>query len=335
LDALVAAGSPGALLTVDGPGGRWAGTSGVADIGSRAPVPPDGRFRAASLTKALVATVVMQLVAAGQLDLDQPVDGGATVRQLLNHTGGLADYMAAPEFSDPLHYTRRTYTPQQLIAYAQDLDKPGPGFHYSNTGYIVLGLLVERVTGHRLGDEINRRVLRPLGMTQSSFPLHRRTIDGPHATGYYARTTDDLVPLTEIDPSFEWAAFGLVSSGRDLNTFFHALFSGRLGVDVGQMTTGIPTPQAPVFPHYGLGLESIGLTCGEFWGGTGQTVGYQTMSFTAGGRHVTLSMNVERLDPHDPRTGPMLLAAVNVINEYVCGEPYRLPGSASPATGSL
>jgi D-alanyl-D-alanine carboxypeptidase len=94
------------------------------------------------------------------------------------------------------------------------------------------------------------------------------------------------------------------------------------------MRDGVPNPKGtPVFPRYGLGVEAAGLTCGEFWGGTGQTVGFQTMAFSdaAGQRQITLSMNVERLDPKDPRTGPLLLAAVNAVNTYLCGDPYEFP----------
>ncbi|WP_163507493.1 serine hydrolase domain-containing protein [Fodinicola acaciae] len=113
LDAMVAAGTPGALARVEDSGRSWTVTSGVADIDTAAPVPREARFRAASLTKAMVSTVVLQLAAGRRLDLDQPVGrwqpgivaraDRITVRQLMNHTGGLADYMAAPEFADPLH----------------------------------------------------------------------------------------------------------------------------------------------------------------------------------------------------------------------------------------
>ncbi|WP_163507494.1 hypothetical protein [Fodinicola acaciae] len=97
-----------------------------------------------------------------------------------------------------------------------------------------------------------------------------------------------------------------------------------------QIRDGIPNPKAaPVFPRYGLGLEAAGLTCGDFWGGTGQTVGLKTMAFSdpTGRRQITVSMNVERLGANDARTGPLLLAAVNAVNTYLCGEPYEFPHS--------
>jgi D-alanyl-D-alanine carboxypeptidase len=233
LDAMVAAGTPGVLARMDDAGRSWTATSGVADVERASPVPRAGRFRAASLTKALVSAVLLQLAGSRKVDLDEPVGrwlpgvithaDRITVRQLMNHTAGLADYMAAPEFADPLHYTKQHYAPTQLIAYAEKLgavSEPGAGFHYSNTGCIVLGLLIERASGRPIQDVLTDRIFRPLGMTQSSFPVRENKIPGPHATGYYVpdgSKPDHLVALTDLDPSFEWAAFGLISSGRDIN----------------------------------------------------------------------------------------------------------------------
>ncbi|SEG88701.1 D-alanyl-D-alanine carboxypeptidase [Nonomuraea solani] len=343
LDATVAAGAPGVLARIDDERGTWIGTSGVADLGTRAPVPREARFRVASLTKSMVSVVVLQLVREGKTSLDEPIENRLpglvaegdqiTVRALLNHTGGLADYVRAPEFADPEHYRDRTYTPRRLIAEAERLPRPQQGrFAYSNTGYILLGLLVEKVTGHDLGTELKNRIFRPAGMTRSHLPLTRQDIRGPHATGYHLPAGADpgtpgaLRPITRLNPSFAWAAYGVVSDARDMNRFYRALFSGRLvGPDLlAQMRTGVPTPQAPIFPRYGLGLESAGLTCGETWGATGSIPGYMTFSFAdaSGARRMTLSINVQR---NDPKVGTMLLAAVDALNRYFCGEPYRLP----------
>jgi D-alanyl-D-alanine carboxypeptidase len=296
------------------------------------------------VTKSMVAAIVLQLVQEGRLTLDEPigrrlpgqVEGGdrITVRELLNHTGGLATYDKAAEFDDPERYGRRTYTPRRLIDEAERLPAPERGrFSYSNTGYILLGLLVEKVTGRDLGAELDRRIFRPAGMTRSYLPGTYSGIRGSHATGYHLPTGADpgkpgaLRPITRLNPSFAWAAYGVVSDARDLNRFYQALFGGRLvgGDLLAQMHTGVATPQAPVFPRYGLGLESAGLTCGETWGATGSIPGYQTFSFAdaKGERRMTLSVNVQR---NDPAVAPMLLAAVDALNRYFCGEPYELPG---------
>ncbi|TDD37344.1 class A beta-lactamase-related serine hydrolase [Nonomuraea terrae] len=345
LDAMVAAGAPGVLARVDDPHGHWIATSGVADLRTGEAVPRNARFRVASLTKSVIATIVLQLAEEHRLSLDRPVGAwlpgivaGAdriTVRQLLNHTSGLADYVAHPEFKDAMVYGGRTYRPEQLIGYAEELgpvSEPGQRFAYSNAGYIVLGLLVERVTGDRLETEMSRRVLRPAGMSHSYLPLTEPAIRGPHATGYYLPTGVDpgapgaLRPITELNPSFAWAAYGLVSDARDINRFYHALFGGRLVGEgsLRQMREGVGTPQAPVFPYYGLGLEAAGLTCGVTWGGTGSIPGYQTMAFAdrSGTRRMTLSMNVQR---RDPAVAPLLMAGVDALNRYFCGTSYSVP----------
>ncbi|MEV0384719.1 serine hydrolase domain-containing protein [Nonomuraea sp. NPDC050643] len=343
LEATVAAGAPGVLARIDDDHGTWIATSGTADLETRAPVPREARFRVASLTKSMVAATVLQLVQEGRVRLDEPIGdrlpghvaGGdrITVRELLNHTGGLADYARAPEFADPGHYGRRTYTPERLIAEAERLPRPERGrFAYSNTGYILLGLLVEKVTGRDLSAELDRRIFRPAGMTRSYLPATSDVIRGPHATGYHLPQGADpaapgaLKPVTRLNPSFAWAAYGVVSDARDVNRFYQALFGGRLvGRDLlAQMRTGVATPQAPFFPQYGLGLESVGLTCGQMWGATGSIPGYQTFGFAdaAGTRRMTLSVNVQR---NDPGVATMLLSVIDALNRYFCGEPYRLP----------
>ncbi|MEU3167031.1 serine hydrolase [Streptosporangium sp. NPDC006930] len=143
-----------------------------------------------------------------------------------------------------------------------------------------------------------------------------------------------LRPITRLNPSFAWAAYGVVSDARDLNRFYRALFGGRLvsRESLAQMRTGVTTPQAPIFPRYGLGLESVGLTCGEMWGATGSIPGYTPLGFAdaTGERRMALSVNVQR---NDPAVARMLLAAVDAFNRYFCGEPYGLPGGGakSPA----
>ncbi|MFI6513250.1 serine hydrolase domain-containing protein [Streptosporangium sp. NPDC050855] len=344
LDAVVAAGAPGVLARIDDDRGTWIGTAGTADLRTGGPVPRQARFRVASLTKTMVSAAVLQLVQEGRVRLEEPIgerlpghvaDGDRiTVRELLNHTGGLADYVAAPEFADPERYGERTYTPGRLVAEAERLPRPERGrFAYSNTGYILLGLLVEKVTGRDLSAELDRRIFRPAGMTRSYLPVTSDVIRGPHATGYHLPRGADpaapgaLRPVTRLNPSFAWAAYGVVSDARDVNRFHRALFGGRLvGPELlARMRTGVATPQAPIFPEYGLGLESVALTCGPMWGATGSIPGYQTFGFAdaTGTRRMTVSVNVQR---NDPGVVPMLLSVLDALNRYFCGEPYRLPG---------
>src|SRR3954451_25056655 len=186
LDEVVRLGASAAIAEVRDGHGRWRGASGIERMGSRRPAPVDGRFRAASVTKAVVATVTLQLVGEGRLGLDDSVEhwlpgllpGGAgiTVRQLLNHTSGLFNYeeLAPPGDNEAILNVRfRTVTPYELIALATAQPPyfpPGKGWHYASTNYIVVGLIIEKVTGRPYADAVNSRILRPLGMRNTYVP---------------------------------------------------------------------------------------------------------------------------------------------------------------------
>jgi D-alanyl-D-alanine carboxypeptidase len=179
------------------------------------------------VTKSFVATVALQLVGEHKLGLDDhlerwlprlvPNGDDITVHQLLNHTSGLYDY------SDDLPEPPRSFRPQALIAIAnrhKPLFSPGTRFSYSNTNYILAGLLIERVTGQRLAAQLRQRIFQPLGLRDTELPSTQPTIAGPHAHGYAPpdptwRATDGsatLVDVTEMDPSWAWAAGAMVSS---------------------------------------------------------------------------------------------------------------------------
>ncbi|GAA3052216.1 serine hydrolase domain-containing protein [Streptomyces olivoverticillatus] len=316
LDATVAAGVPGAVAEVRDGRGVWRGSSGVGDLQSGQAAHAGDRFRAGSVTKSFVATLVLQLVAEGKVGLDEVIERQLpgvvpngehiTVRQLLNHTSGLANFSdVLLKKKDPVRDAQKaTYTPLQLIALIADAkDRPAPGttWEYSNTNYVVLGLLIEHVTGRSLGHEIDHRIVKPLHLTGTTFPT-TSGISGAHLHGYDwidgrgpgASPTD----LTEFSPSAYWAAGTLISTTHDLNTFFKALLGGRL---LPPRLTKEMRDMHPMNPErtnrfYGLGLESNGNLCpsdGPVVGHTGEVVGYQTFSFTSadGKRQVTLSVN--------------------------------------------
>ncbi|SDN22962.1 serine hydrolase domain-containing protein [Allokutzneria albata] len=306
LDEMTKNGAPGVVAQLRDGGRTWTGRSGVGDLDRGTPVPLNARFRAGSVTKSLVAAVVLQLVGEGRLGLDQPVLDDITVRALLNNTSGLPDYLSDPVFADPRVYGKRTFTPDELIEIALR-HKRGTGWKYSNTNYVVLGRLVERTTGEPLGEELARRVLRPAGMRSTFLPATFPRIPGPHATGYYLHgdithnpdPQPQLQPLTEINPSFAWAAYGLVSTTDDLQRFYDALLSGKLlpAALLKEMQQTVPTGN-PAFPGYGLGLERVDLTCGAAWGHTGSIPGYMTFAFARedGRRQFTFSINAQVLD---------------------------------------
>jgi peptidoglycan/LPS O-acetylase OafA/YrhL/CubicO group peptidase (beta-lactamase class C family) len=240
LDATVAdATIPGAVLSVElANGATWTGASGRADRRSGERMTPDMRVRIGSLSKMFTAVVVLQLVQEGKIELDKPIatwlpdllpDGDAiTVRQLLQHTSGLYDYFEDRAFvreaySDP----ERHWEPRELVAYAVGFPsafEPGAKdrWSYSSTNYVVLGMLVEQVTGNSLAVEVRRRILEPLKLHETYFPPEEQVV-GPQARGY-SRGDDH----TAIAMSFGFAAANIVTTADDLRRFGHALFAGQL-----------------------------------------------------------------------------------------------------------
>ena len=246
LDAVVDTGAPGAIGAVEDGGRTIRRVSGVGNLRTGQPPRPVQTFRVASQTKAFVATVVLQLVAAGKLGLDDPVsrhlprllpDGDRiTVRQLLNHTSGLFDPQVEvyQTLQDIYDLRLEHWTPRQVVAMATDnglLFPPGTAWSYSNTNYVVLGLLIERVTGTSVARQLERRLIRPLGLRHTWFPNRTAALPPPRLHGYMP--LDLAEPLVDDDitwfnPSFFWASGALVSNVDDLDRFYDALFDGRL-----------------------------------------------------------------------------------------------------------
>ncbi|MBL1117865.1 beta-lactamase family protein [Streptomyces sp. 110] len=306
-------GAPGALVETRNRHGSTVLTSGVANVKSHAPIRRDSRFRIGSMTKPFVATVVLQLVGERRVALDAPVerylpgvirghgnDGRIiTVRQLLQHTSGIPDYLAhlTPReiLKDPLaHHDTRDLV-NIALAHPPTFE-PGTDWRYSNTDYLLAGLLIERVTGHTYGEEIHRRVITPLGLHETYVPGDTPTIPGPHPRGYVRPGENaPLRDITAINPSVAGAGGGMISSGTDLNRFLDALVRGKLlrPAQQRQMMTTRPTGN-PDGRAYGLGLESRPLPRGGlYWGHGGDMLGYSTVGgATADGRQATVVVNL-------------------------------------------
>jgi D-alanyl-D-alanine carboxypeptidase len=297
LDDVVAAGAAGAMVEVRDERGVWRSASGVAELGTTRPVPVDGRFRAGSVTKAFVATVVLQLVDRGRLRLDDPVekwlpgavpDGRVTVRQLLNHTSGVPDYrMTLPLPPNPefLANRWRTWTPTELVAGVDGLpptvDPPGSAFSYSSTGYLLLGQLIEKVTGRSYDTEIERRLIKPLKLRGTSMPGISSRIPGPHPHGYVLIATNGGEPrpfdYTRSNPSVMGAGGEMISTTSDLNRFFAHLLGGHLLP--GHLLAEMSAPGVPD-ATYGLGLDWHVTTCGvQVYGHDGDAMSYQAWAF--------------------------------------------------------
>ncbi|WP_329791324.1 serine hydrolase domain-containing protein [Lentzea sp. DG1S-22] len=307
---------PGALAAVrDGSGRTRHYTAGVGDRRTGAAVPVNGRVRIGSASKMFAAVVVLQLAGEGELELDAPVEKylpglvraegvdatKITVRQLLQHDSGLPDYtttMFEPSEGDFFPYRHAYLEPRELLdlANAREDGRPaGGGWSYSNTNYVVAGLIAQRVTGRPFNELVTARVIERIGLRDTYVPeVGEQDIRGRHPRGYQRhRASGELVDFTRMDPSWGWAAGQMVSTPGDLNTFLRALLDGKLlaPAQLAQMRTTIPTEQgSPV--GYGLGLFKLPLSCGKVaWGHGGDIPGYSTFNAaTEDGRTVTFTV---------------------------------------------
>src|SRR6476659_9959228 len=300
---LVKAGAPGALVFARSPRGVRSAAAGFARLTPRLAMRASARYHIASVTKTFVSTVVLQLEAEGRLTIDDSVEhwlprivpNGAsiTLRELLNHTSGIFDYTADEAFGRTiLGDPGRTWAPSELVAIALShppLFSPGTQWSYSNTNYILLGLVVEAVTGKALSEELQQRIFGPLSLSSTSFPTGISLDDGL-AHGYVALTPGGgLIDATPVlSPSYAWAAGGIVSNAADLTKFFSALFGGRLlpAAQLAEMKT-----RAAGNDVYGLGLRMATVRCGKVLGHDGDYPGYRNVVWaTADGRRVSIVM---------------------------------------------
>jgi D-alanyl-D-alanine carboxypeptidase len=327
LDAVHASGAPGVLAEVDVDGRRLRGSAGVADLTAGGTVDPGGFFRIGSNTKPFVSVVVLQLAAEHRLSLEDTVqrwlpglvtgngnDGSRiTLRQLLQHTSGLHNYtddlvarIDSVEAYRTLQFER--FTPQELIgiALASPPDfAPGQGWNYSNTNYVLLGQIIQRVTGHSWATEVRNRIIRPLGLRHTFAPGASTALPQPHSSAYIYLGPD--TPLETSTESVTWAeaAGELISTSADLARFWTALGRGRLLPPAQQRqmrTTVLATTFQDDQPglRYGLGLNLTPLSCGgAYFGHDGDVPGYSTVSGVSqdGRTTVVISMSVSADTP--------------------------------------
>jgi D-alanyl-D-alanine carboxypeptidase len=325
--------APGAILHVGSPRlGAWTGVAGLGRVAPDVPMRPADRFRAGSIAKPFVSTVVLQLAERGRLSLDArlpevlpgsvidrfPTAPDITVRMLLGHRSGI------PEWDLPAVDEQIARDPGKVWTVAEFLDlaaaqppvfAPGTGFFYSNTDYNLLGLIVERITGGSWRDEVTRSVVRPLRLTRTSLPAPGdRSIPGAHAYGY-GELDATTVDLTRVDPSIADAAGGgaLVTTVGDLARFVDALFQGRLfrsPQTLRQMLAIAPAQDVGGLVGYGLGIERRVLPGGtELIGHLGGAAGYRSFvgHLRPGGTTMAFALNWQ----DDPT--PLVLPAVKAL----------------------
>ena len=294
LDEVTATGAVAAIAEVrDGPR-VWRLGSGTAELGGSRPVSVGGRYRAGSITKTFVATVALQLAGEGRLRLTDTVErwlpgtvpqGQAiTVRDLLQHSSGLYDYtddlLPQSEPAAILKWRDHTFRSVELVRIATVrplMFAPGSQQGYSNTDYILAGMIIEAVTGRSYADEMQRRILRPLRLHDTQLPGARQAVTRAHAHVYVPRDEhwNDSVDVTAMNPTIAGAAGEIISTTADLNRFYHALAQGRLlrPAQFREMTD-------PRGTGIGMGLEILELPCGRAVGHGGGGPGFYGMSFT-------------------------------------------------------
>ncbi|MEW9139521.1 serine hydrolase domain-containing protein [Bacillus wiedmannii] len=308
-------GFPGILVKTYEGGKTWGYAAGVANLSTKKPMKTDFRFRIASVTKTFTATVVLQLAGENRLNLDDSIEkwlpgviqGNGydakqiTIRQILNHTSGIAEYSRTKE-ADFFKNRNKSFTAEDLVKLGLSLPPdfaPGKGWSYSNTGYVLLGILIEKVTGNSYAEEIENRIIEPLELSNTFLPGNSSVIPGTnHARGYFQPDgASELKDITYYNPSIGSSAGDMISTADDLNKFFSYLLSGKLLKEqqLKQMLTTVPTGSAEIV-GYGLGIYETRLPNGvSIWGHSGGIPGFSTFAGgTLGGKH-TIAVNFNSL----------------------------------------
>jgi D-alanyl-D-alanine carboxypeptidase len=330
LDRSAAAiGTPGAAAAVIlGDGRTWSGGTGLADVARETPMTGSTVFSIASMGKPLVAVVTLELIREGRLGLDDsvaahlpdlellgsPIDSRITIHQLLDHTSGLADFLTSPALAAAVEAApSRRWTAEEALAYLRPpIAAPGERYAYSNTNYLLLGLVIEQVTGNSVAQEVRARVSEPLGLS-TLFYQGLDPVPGTLAVAYrFASSRLTATPTDVTDPSgirpfaalttASGAAGSFAASPEDLARAYRGIFSGSLvGADlVARMVldTTRPTAILPAAP-YGLGVQVYQVDGWTTFGHSGRLVGAQGVTRFIPALGVTISVltNQSRYDP--------------------------------------
>ncbi len=324
-------GLTGAAVRVDDPRcGTWTAATGQADRRNGRPMDAASRTRIGSITKTFTATAVLQLAAERRISLDAPVarylpglldrnghDGRRiSVRSLLNHTSGLPDHMDSFASTDEFRF--RHFEPVELVDRALSLPAPKTGWHYSTTNYVIAGLLIEKVTGHRVEDEIQRRIIAPLRLRDTYWPGDEVRIRGRHLRGYVRQEDGTVLDYTELNTTVAWTGGALVSTQRDVSVFLGTLLGGRLlpPALLAEMKDTVALDPDRVWDGaaYGLGLIGTPLRCGgTWWGHAGDIDGFTSIAGAApSGRRVAIAFN------ENPATKEAFDDELNLVQTALC-----------------
>ncbi|SHG26408.1 serine hydrolase [Streptoalloteichus hindustanus] len=324
VQAVVDAGFASVEMRVRDERGEWVGRAGVSELGGTAEPPVNGQVWAGSVIKTFTATLVLQLVAEGRIELDGPVadhlpelglDERITVRMLLRHTSGLYNYtgeldadgtfvMGLPSQGKAWVDNRfHTYRPEELVRFALSKParfEPGTDQSYSNTNYTLALLLIEKVTGRSYAEEMRRRILEPLGLSDTVVSATSPDLPGPHAHGYY-RFEDagewKVVDVSRQNPSLLAGAGDLITTAKDLSTFVSALLGGELLP--APLLIEMLTPHGKLGLGLGLWVQDLGPdgTIVHHNGGAPGGYGALMISTLDGSRTLTASLTTGEVDP--------------------------------------
>ncbi|MFI1977848.1 serine hydrolase domain-containing protein [Streptomyces wedmorensis] len=310
------AGIPGVVVGVWMPGkGRYVRATGVANTATGEPMRKDSVVRIGSETKTFTVTALLQLVDDGKVGLDDPIakyvkgvrnGRNITLRHLAEMRSGLFPYTSDPDFiHDLLSDPHRSYTPQEALAYGmkhKNTFKPGAKFEYSNSNLVLLGLVIEKVTGRRLADVVHQRVLRPSHLRHTLFPSGAEFPE-PHPRGYTDQTlTGAVADATDWNPSWAWAAGAMISDLEDLRRWAKILATGELLSPATQAQRMKTLPTGFPGTSYGLGI----LDTDGWIGHNGSIPGYETVTVYLPSQKATLVLmmntDIRRVDNQEPST---------------------------------
>jgi D-alanyl-D-alanine carboxypeptidase len=311
---------PGVIVGIWTPEGVWVESFGKSDIDKGTALNTADKVRIASNTKTVVATVVLQLAQEGKLSLDDrlskfvPMVKDAdkiTVRQNLQMTSGTFSFTEDEQFgrdftADPL----MDLTPEQEIEIANKHDNyfpPGQGWHYSDTNYEIAGLIIEKVTGNKLEDEVRTRVIGQLGLGKTEFPT-TPDIAGEHSLGYVLQD-GKLVDYTRVNPAIPWGGGAMVSNLYDVKAWMNALVSGSL-LDRSMHEEQMKVVDTGGGIKYGLGVAEFG---GGFWGHNGSIFGFNSIMLRSPERDATFVVFANKSDNDSSEADKIAFALLKVV----------------------
>jgi D-alanyl-D-alanine carboxypeptidase len=312
---------PGASVAILFPdGSTWLGTSGLGYVQGKRAVTPDTVFAIASASKTFLAALTLQLVESGRIGLDlsvktylpdQPIDPRITVRMLLDHTSGLSDFFLNPKIDKVLQHDKlRRWSTSEALGFMRDqVFKPGTGWHYSNTNYVMLGLIAETVSGTDLGTLFHQRLFGPLGLDHTYY----HPTDGPtgvNAHGYRVGTTllpqdvsdgSQLMPFTSVVTAAAGAG-AIATTATDLARWGQALYGGRVLSDRmfrAMVDDASRTAKFHPYVRYGLGVQLMKLNGHPSLGHSGTLLGFKSdvRYLTDKGISIAILTNQSRTDP--------------------------------------